>query len=721
MIAKGTAKAKISFFLSLCYVYGTVPVVSLRYGTPETPHRMLTLRQLTVRNGPASPFQQVLSWLCNRHDYFTAASIGLDLLNDPESLYHLWKHAEKIDEEDEQNKLDGLLDGITPIKASLQLEQAATINDGGQPSPSPSTASPILVQLADMTVGCLIKGGLSMSKTLNRFLQNDKNYDAARACLMLVATTANAVSGDPSSTKDAMGDGIAIDDSLKTENLLWPVECLLQIGASRDYLSTCLVLLNVTIPDELRRRPRQGGGTSGRAKLSTPAMELTKSLITLILSCDHPDAIDLLLGLVDDQSRVRFWQSLDHETRLVLSLIGVDEKHSLVKEHEVRSWIREELHGVLKDSTAESAIPTDWLRELAAACLQNAGCELSDFILEPNRGGSDDADRLKTHNLEIEETRGAIISGNKGEGLYFDFDLLIPCLLLLQNRRAVWAGNGGFVSTQSLLDAVCYFAGREEIKNQEEEESLFDASTAMRQCALAGNVRAAANLIGGTNGFILRCCDILMVEMQVSMEDAESFLLRDSITLDIVTKSEPFHSPTFNLTDSHRELLWLMDEYVLSIRTFGEFDTTHLRGRVDPVFCARSILRSWLVLTYPVREKGSAWLVNWLRERLSIQGADPSSSAPSPHRLACATLVRALVWPSNTRLSVDRAIASGQMLGQLLGLENKFLLELSCSCCGLVESVPDDVAEDVVRLAEMSGATASVLDGITTGLYSDRF
>ena len=46
-------------------------------------------------------FQQVLSWLCNREDYFCAASIALDLLHDADSLFHLWKHAEKIDEEDE--------------------------------------------------------------------------------------------------------------------------------------------------------------------------------------------------------------------------------------------------------------------------------------------------------------------------------------------------------------------------------------------------------------------------------------------------------------------------------------------------------------------------------------------------------------------------------------------------------------------------------------------
>jgi hypothetical protein len=672
--------------------------VSLRFGTVSTAHRVLTLRHLTVYNGPATPFQQVLSWLCNRRDYFTAASIALDLLNDPESLYHLWKHAEKIDEEDEQNKLDGLLDGIIPIKTVETDEQKE------QP------ADPILVQLADMTVGCLTKGGLAMSKTLKKFLQNDNNYDPARACLMLAATTARSVSDDPSSVKDTMGE--KVDASENIDNVLWPVQCLLQIGVSRDYLSTCLVMLNVTIPDELRRRPRHG-----TMKMSTPSMELTKSLITLILTCDNPDAIDLLLGLVDDKSRGRFWPSLDHETRLELSLIGINERYSLLKELEVRSWVREELRNVLKDSTTENTIPTDWLRELAAACLHNAGCDLPDFVLDPSNTSvlsessavTDDNDGLEQHKIEIVETRSALMFGG-GSGL--DFDLLIPCLLLLQNRRAVWRGDGEYVSTQSLLDATCYLAGRD--TKDHEQEPLFDGPTVMRQCALAGNVRAAANLIGGTNGFVLRCCGILMVEIQVSMEDAEHFVLEDRMSLDIVEKSERFQSYEFELTDSHRELLWMLDEHVLSIRTFGEFETTHLRGRVDPVFCSRSIFRAWLCLTYSVREYGSAWLVQWLRGRLGIRDAalgEPPS--PSPYRLACAALVQALVWPSRPGISADDAIASGQMLGQLLGLENNFLLELSYSCCGLVESVPSEVADEVVRLSEMPTSRVAVLDGIS--------
>jgi hypothetical protein len=96
------------------------------------------------------------------------------------------------------------------------------------------------------------------------------------------------------------------------------------------------MLLNVTIADELRRLPRQA------ASMSIPGMESTKRLVSLIVASD-PTAAELLLGLVDDQSRSRYWQSLEHETRLVLSLIDIDNKCPLLRHSEVRGWVREEL------------------------------------------------------------------------------------------------------------------------------------------------------------------------------------------------------------------------------------------------------------------------------------------------------------------------------------------------------------------------------------------
>jgi hypothetical protein len=676
-------------------------VVSLRFGSGSTPHYILTFRQLVIDNGPASPFQQVLSWLCNREDYFTAASIALDLLHDAESLLHLWNHAEKIDEDDEQTKLEGLLDGIIPI-ADTSEDQAIK-----------KTAT--LVQLADMTVGCLTKGGLSMSKTLRKFLNRNEYYDPARACLMLVAATANAVSDEPQSVSSVMGAGVT-DPS--NDDLLWPVRCLLEIGVSRDYLSTALVLLNVTVPDELRRRPRQ-------ASISTPDMELTKKLVTLVLAC-HPSAAELLLGLVDDQSRSRFWHSLDHGTRLELSLIDIENKCPLLRHSEVRSWVREQLHTCLKNEKSANVnvfevMPTHWLQILCVACLHNAGCDLHDLVIDSanhpstfsDTSSADDFDfsddGLEQHKMEILETRKALISEPGSGGL--DFDLLIPCLLLLQSRRSMWRERGDCASTQSLMDAACYLAGRDD---KEEPLFVFDGSTVMRQCALAGNVRAGANLIGGKNGFVLSCCDILMLELQISMEDAEAFLLDDTLSLRIIEESSNYLQPHFELSDSHRQLLWLLHEHVLSIRTYGEFETIHIRGRVDPVFCARSVFRAWLCLTFTDKKNGSAWLASYLRGRLGIHEDHQMSS----HRLVCAALTRALMWSSDGINATD-AVESGQMLGNVLEMESKVLVQLAQSCCGLVESVPPIVAEDVIGMAEASKEINASMSSVLGGVPND--
>lgn len=684
-----------------------VPVVSLRFGGNNTPHYILTFRQLVIDNGPACPFQQVLSWLCNREDYFTAASIALDLLHDADSLFHLWENAEKIDEEDEQTKLEGLLDGIIPIPE--------TSSSSSEDQVTKKTAS--LVQLADMTVGCLIKGGFGMSKTLRKFLKRNKEYDPARACLMLVAAAASAVSDDPQSVASVMGKDVS-DPS--HADLLWPIRCLLEIGVSRDYLNTALILLNVTIPDELRRRSRQ-------ATESVPEIELTKSLVCMVVAT-HPSAADLLLGLVDDESRTRFWQSLEHETRLELSLINIEKKCPLLRHAEVRSWVREQLHTCLKNEKSANMnlfeiMPTLWLQDLCAACLHNAGCDLNDLAIDTNTtnypcsaafsdtSSSDDLDcdfaddGLEKHRIEILETRNALTPAQGSGGL--DFDLLIPALLLLQSRRSAWREPGNYAPTQSLLNTVCYLAGRDD---KEEPTFAFDGKTVMRQCALAGNIRGGANLIGGKNGFVLSCCDILMLELQISMEDAEAFFLEDTFSLRIIKESSNYLQPYFELTHSHRELLWLLAEHVLSIRTFGEFETIHIRGRVDPVFCARSFFRAWLCLTYADKKNGSIWLEKYLRGRLGICDGHQISS----HRLVCAALTRALMWPSNG-LNVVKAVESGQMLGNLLEMESKFLLQLAQSCCGLVESVPTMVAEDVIGMAEaredISTSMSLVLDG----------
>ena len=76
--------------------------------------------------------------------------------------------------EDEKSYLEGLLDGIIPVEHQAKNSSFVT-------------------SLADMAVGCLIRGGVGMSRTLHGFLGRSSDYDASRASLMLAATASNAI------------------------------------------------------------------------------------------------------------------------------------------------------------------------------------------------------------------------------------------------------------------------------------------------------------------------------------------------------------------------------------------------------------------------------------------------------------------------------------------------------------------------------------------------
>ena len=137
-----------------------------------------------------------------------------------------------------------------------------------------------LVTLADMAVGCLIKGAYAMLPTLCLFLEEDNHYNATRTSLMLAATMACVLSIDSEAVSATMGEGynINVKSSPSGEDLVWLVRCLLWVGVARDSLKDTLMLLNAIVPDEFRNR-RCGNVP----KYSVPSMEQCKKLVTLIL------------------------------------------------------------------------------------------------------------------------------------------------------------------------------------------------------------------------------------------------------------------------------------------------------------------------------------------------------------------------------------------------------------------------------------------------------
>jgi hypothetical protein len=388
------------------------------------------LRHRFVRNGSASPFNQILGWLAQREDYFTASSIALGLLRDFES----WSDLRRLkgtgtgNDGDERDNLEGLLDGVTPLYPE------------GKPTLYPRHS--VVSHVADLTIGCLAKGGFSMSTTLTSFLQRNNDYDPAKAALMLVAVATRCVSRDKETVNAAMGAGYEYSDESRPEDLLWALRSLLFVGVAKDQLSQAIVLVNVAMPDELRCRKPKSPGTS------TPPMALCKAVVFTIVAAS-PDAAALMLDLIDEESRKRYWGSLSREAQLEFSLIDVDDRCPLLLQDEVRKWALDCLHECVTQEASPSAVnlndlmPTEWLQRLCEGCLLNAECDYGRILTYgvSDIPANDDEGTLKYIN-EFDSIQEALTASSTGGGL--DFDLLDsrPADFATARRQLESGGSG---------------------------------------------------------------------------------------------------------------------------------------------------------------------------------------------------------------------------------------------------------------------------------------
>jgi len=491
---------------------------------------------------------------------------------------------------------------------------------------------------------------------------------------------------------------------------------------------TVLLLLNATIPNEMRRK-KQRIVVGMRMSSHRPSLILCRSIVTMIVESSNT-AAGLLLSLADEYGKNRYWQSLDHDTRLAFALISVHGKYPLLREAEVRAWAVEQLvlctnasAGVDTDDGLETAsnIPSDWLRDLFTACLSNAGSYVERLYTRaspfPSQESlsvasivSAEASPIENNDVyqpqeERNRIKSALSSSPESGGL--DFDLMIPALLLLQRRSVKWSEDAIF-STQSILNELCDLAGR---YSPYESAFAFDSATVTRLCAISENVQAAANLIGGRNGFVLKCADVLMTCVGMTMDKAENYLLTGEVNVGPPRQihiSDAVAESSFIPTNGHHQLLSLIEEHVLIVKTYGEFETKHIRGGVNPVFAARVCLRAWLCLMRHDSPSSGPWLVSWLRDKLGI--AD-DENGKSKKRLPCAALCRALLWPDDSD-SVDGFNRTGSpLLAELLGFEPKFWIQLAQACCGLIEAIPPSIAERV-----MDGSHGTVVKGLTTNV-----
>lgn len=659
-------------------VHGQVLVATVRgFGTQ---FQSLTLRTSVIANPISTPFHQVLSWLCQRRDFYTAASVALSLLDDAEAVYDLCGIPKSPEEEFTHHK--GLLDGIKPLDDD-------SYHNGDN--------TDIMISLADMAIGCLIKGGTSMSKPLEGFLVRNTVYNAHRACIMLVGATASVLGNEPTSQKKMRKIENVIDmlPSVESpsEEQIWPVRCLIKMAVVRKCLPSAMLMLNATIPNELRWRAPKSRGLSSAPR---PSLGLFLALADLILESTE-EATRYLLNMMDEETGLPYWFSIGEDTKLALSLISIRGKHIMLQEPEVREWalgrLKEEIESPTDACNMESAgLHDGWLKEVVTGAFCNAGCDIGlglDTTLTSNSTPPPESEFV-CYRQDMLRIRDSLVPQQQSGGL--DFDLLIAALLVLARRGHGWRSR---IPTMALLNCVCDMAGR---PTDFEPKFVFDGATVMRQCALTDNLQAAAFLVGGKQGLVLECADIVVSNLSMTVKDAEIALFRGSLSdlrgtvmhiYEGVNLKE--ESLIFTPDASHQHLTWLLEEHVLNVHTYGEFDSPSRTGKITPVFAGRVLFRAWCCLTDPCILSSSAnWLEGWLRRKLELW------NGKSPRRLACAALVRILLWGDETE-DLDLSDRGDEpLLAVVMGFDGRFMAELAQACCGLIQSIPPHLAEELM-------------------------
>ena len=104
--------------------------------------------------------------------------------------------------------------------------------------------------------------------------------------------------------------------------------------------------------------------------------------------------------------------------------------------------------------------------------------------------------------------------------------------------------------------------------------------------------------------------------------------------------------------------------------------------------------RAWFCVT-DTQDSSSAtkWLETWLRRKLNLK------DGVSPKRLACAALVRVLLWADEECSALDLNDCDDEndlMLASVIGFDIKFLAEISHACVGLIQSIPTKLQPGII-------------------------
>ena len=515
---------------------------------------------------------------------------------------------------------------------------------------------------------------------------------------MLAGALSYAMSKEPSpKLKPINNDNIMNMIStveVPSEDLVWPVRCLVKMAVVRSCLPSAILMLNATIPNELRWRAPK---TQGLASAPRPPLGLFLVLVNAILG-STATATRLFLDMLDGP--IPYWFSVDEDTKLALSLVSIHGQYVMLREPEVRSYVLDCLNAEI-NSLADSAnnsskshpLPNEWLKELVSGVFFNAECDLG-FGMDVNsvsRSISSNAEEIACYRQEMIRVGKLLVPQKQSCGL--DFDLVISALLVLARKYCAWK-DGTRLSTQSLLNTVCDMVGRK-TNTETGNPFVFEKSIALRLCALSDNLQAAAFLVGGKKGLILECADLVVSATGMTVKDAEIALFVGSLAELKVTAARVYEGvaqeqePMFTPSANHQHIMWLLEEHVLNVHTYGAFDSSSHSRKIDPVYAGRVCFRAWYCLTHPsVLCSSSKWLERWMRRKLDL--------TTGTSRLACAALVRILLWAEEVG-GLDLSDGGDEtLLADFLRFDGQFMAVLAESCCGLIYSIPPHLAEELM-------------------------
>jgi hypothetical protein len=672
-----------------------IAVCTLRLDRSST--LALSMREKVVSSHLSSSYNDVISWLCSQQEYCTAAAIAIGLLHDNEGLADLdVVIISTCNDSHDASHRDEILESITPL--DVHAHDNTSSSRRSRASESLSTAisqhdlrrQRIMVDLSNTAVSCLVHAGSKLSSVLDKFLGRNEYYNEIAACRTLVLNASSTIKNVGCDDMRHLAP-YSYNPMESEDHSLWPIQCLLRVAVNRGCMDSALQMLNETIPDELRHRSIHVYEEDENSYRNT--LKLSKSIISMIMASSKY-AGRVLMGLREHSTDKLYWESLDDETRLSLSMLHVQGRYPLLREPEVRAWTLQLLHRsatlLTSDASAdyEVVVPSDWLKEMCTGVLSNAGCDFSQTILftpalsiEGVQSIGTDEKHMFKYLQEEEEDLYDYLTAAPGYG-GIDFDIIIPAFLILEDRKMHWLGNDK-VPSQTILNIVCDLAGRH---SSEEPKFPFDSVAVMKQCVKMKNAEAAANLIGGHSGLVLKCAQILASESNITIQAAERLLRSDNNAPPSpklpIRVYESSGEEVFALTEGHESLLWLLEKHTIRVKKFGAFYIEESRGQIDPVFAARACLHTWLHLMalYPTSGR---WLEQWLQERLDRENTRNNTS----NRLPSAAIIRALLWTEATP-RVHQSMNETSVLAISFGFSLPFLVNLTQSPFGLLECIP---------------------------------